>query len=542
MQLWDNLTGAGARGRLHAWAGNRFTATPWSEVVADGRAAAAALRRAGVRPGRQVAAVLDNSPEAVRGLLGVWLAGGAVASLPVPTRGMDRQEYARHLTALVGNLDAPVLLADEKLVPLLPEELSARLSVRSWQSLAGGNGRIDEAPPGPDELAFVQYSSGSTSVPKGCALTTRAIGAQLELILAMAGGVPGEETVASWLPLSHDMGMFGCLLYAWAHDFGLVLSTPERFMMSPRTWFRDMAEYGATMTAGTSTALHLAARGQGSGALAAPLRLRVCVVGAERVEWEALRRTVAAFGPYGLRSEALMPAYGLAEATLAVTACPHDEAPRFLDVDGNRLADGEVVACAADDPAATRVVSTGRPCAGVSVELAEPGRLSEIRIASPSLASGYFADPERTAARFVDGRLRTGDLGFQHDGELYVVGRSDDLLSVGGRNVYAREIESTIDGLDAVRKGCAVIVDVAEDGRSELVLLVELKARSTDYRAFADEAAAIAMTKAGVSLAECVFLPKGTLPKTPSGKIQRFRCRSLLASDALVPLARVTVG
>jgi acyl-CoA synthetase (AMP-forming)/AMP-acid ligase II len=540
MQLWEQLTGAGSRGRLHAWAGNGFTTTPWSEVVADARGAAATRRRAGVRPGRQVAAILDNSPEAVRGLLGVWLAGGAVASLPVPTRGMDRQEYARHLETLVTNLDAPVLLADEKLVPLLPESVHHRLTVRSWQSLAG-DGRIDETPPEADALAFVQYSSGSTSVPKGCALTTRAIGRQLEMILAMAGGVPGEETVASWLPLSHDMGMFGCLLYAWAHDFGLVLSTPERFMMSPRTWFRDMAEYGATMTAGTSTALHLAARGQGSGALAAPLRLRVCVVGAERVEWEALRRAVAAFGPHGLREEALMPAYGLAEATLAVTACPHDEAPRFLDVDGNRLADGEVVACAADDPAATRVVSTGRPCDGVEVDVAEPGRLSEIRIASPSLAGGYFADPERTAARFVDGRLRTGDLGFRHDGELYVVGRSDDLLQVGGRNVYAREIESTIDGLETVRKGCAVIVDVAEDGRSELVLLVELKSRNNDFQAFADEAAAIAMTKAGVPLAECVFLEKGTLPKTPSGKIQRFRCRSLLASDALRPLARIAV-
>ncbi|SCL29771.1 AMP-binding protein [Micromonospora inyonensis] len=476
----------------------------------------------------------------MRGLLGVWLAGGAVASLPVPTRGMDRQEYARHLETLVGNLDAPVLLADEKLVPLLPESVLRRLAVRSWQSLAS-DGRIDESPPEADGLAFVQYSSGSTSVPKGCTLTTRAIGRQLEMILAMAGRVPGEETVASWLPLSHDMGMFGCLLYAWAHDFGLVLSTPERFMMSPRTWFRDMAEYGATMTAGTSTALHLAARGQRSGALSAPLRLRVCVVGAERVEWEALRRTVAAFGPQGLRAEALMPAYGLAEATLAVTACPHDEAPRFLDVDGNRLADGEVVACAADDPAATRVVSTGRPCAGVEVDVAEPGRLSEIRVASPSLASGYFADAERTAARFVDGRLRTGDLGFLHDGELYVVGRSDDLLQVGGRNVYAREIESTIDGLESVRKGCAVIVDVAEGGRSEVVLLVELRSRSNDYRAFAEEAAAIAMTKAGVPLAECVFLEKGTLPKTPSGKIQRFRCRTLLASDAWRPLARVAV-
>jgi acyl-CoA synthetase (AMP-forming)/AMP-acid ligase II len=175
------------------------------------------------------------------------------------------------------------------------------------------------------------------------------------------------------------------------------------------------------------------------------------------------------------------------------------------------------------------------------VRLGRDGALTEIEVASPSLASGYFADPARTAERFQDGFFRTGDLGFLRDGRLYVVGRHDDMISVAGRNVYAREIETAVDRLPSVRTGCTTIVDVPDGPGTRLVMLTELRDGAGDYAQLTASAARIATATAGVSLSECVFLPKGMLPKTPSGKIQRFRCRQLVSAQTLEPLARVSV-
>jgi acyl-CoA synthetase (AMP-forming)/AMP-acid ligase II len=539
MQLWDALTD-GKRGTLHVWNGKRFEAARWDDVVRDAYRIAAGLRRAGIGPGTPLAAVLTNSPLAVRGLLGAWLTGAPVASLPVPARGMSVGEYGEQLVTLRDHVGSPMIVTDERLADMLPERVSLGSSVRSWESLPFDK-RIEAAPPEPDELAFVQYSSGSTAMPKGSMLTGRAIANQLDILGEMAGIAPGAETVASWLPLSHDMGVFGCTLFAWAWDFDLALSTPGRFIMSPRTWFADCADFGATLSAGPPSALGAATRAQSK--LSRELRLRVCVIGAERIESGTLEAATAALSPYGLDASVWMPAYGLAEATLVVSAIGVEEEPSLVCVDTVALADGYVVELDPGSERATPIVAVGRPCGATAVRMTEPHRLSEIRVSSPSLSTGYFGDAEKTTERFRDGEFLTGDLGFQRKDQLYVVGRADDVLCVGGRNVYAREIEAAVDRLAGVRSGCSTIVDVADDGASNgvarLVMLLELRDEAPDYRALAAAAARTATAKAGITLNECVFLGKGMLPKTPSGKIQRFRCRQLLASDRLEPVARL---
>ncbi len=541
--LWDALTGAGRapfRSSLHCWVGDRWEGSTWSDVVADAERMTAGLRRCGVRPGTRVASVLTNGPHTVRGLLAVWLAGGAVASLPVPARGMDAEEYTRQLRTICAQLQPEVFLLDERMHALLDEDLRTELRARTWESMAG-TGVVDASPPGQDEPAFVQYSSGSTSSPKGCVLTTAAIQAQLGMVTAMLDGRPGAETTVSWLPLSHDMGIFGTLLTPWVNDWTLYLSTPERFTFAPRSWFGDMAEFGATMTAGTNTALHLGSRIGRSTRLAGGLDVRACIIGAERVEARTLAQVVESLGPYGFRPESLMPAYGLAEATLAVTATPVHEAPRHLVVDSIALADGELVEVDAGAESATAVVAAGVPCAGVEVLGAPGDRLGEIAVRSPALASGYFADPARTADRFVDGTVRTADLGFVRDGYLYPVGRVDDVISVSGRKVYAREIEHAVDALAGVRRGCTTLISANGSG-SELTLFVELKRSLDDYRPLAEAVASVAMAKAAVALDECVFLTRNSLPKTPSGKIQRHRCRQMLDAGRFTPLATVRLG
>lgn len=540
MEVLEALTKP-KRHSLHSWNGDGFVETPWNDVLIGARRAAVGLRHAGVAQGTPVASVLTNSPDVVRGILGIWLAGGAVASLPVPARAMGMDEYAEQLVTLCRHVESPVLLVERRLIEFLREPLAGRVELRAWESLPR-DGALEPAPPEADDLAFIQYSSGSTNRPKGCALSARAIGNQLATLAEMVDAVEGEEAVASWLPLSHDMGAFGCLLFSWAHDFTLALSSPERFMYDPRTWFGDCADFGATLSAGPPSALHVAARAHRSGRLSGELRIKACVIGAERIAWPVFGAATAALSPYGLTSKAWMPAYGMAEATLVVSAVGLEDDPSFRYVDNVALANGEIRELDEAEDDAAAIVSAGRPCAATQVEMADPDRLSEILVRSTSLADGYYKQPEETAAQFRDGWLATGDLGFIRGGELYVVGRADDVLSVAGRKVYAREIEATVDLLEEVRSGCSTIVDAGQDDRVRLVMLLELNDAAADCRQLATAASRIAKSKAGVVLDECVFLPKGSLPKTPSGKIQRFRCKHLVASGALDPIARVELG
>jgi fatty-acyl-CoA synthase len=171
-----------------------------------------------------------------------------------------------------------------------------------------------------------------------------------------------------------------------------------------------------------------------------------------------------------------------------------------------------------------------------------PGVLTEITVRSPSLAEGYFRDSERTSARFAEGALRTGDLGFVRDGHLYPVGRMDDVISIGGRKVYAREVEAAIDGLTGVRQGCSTLVERPGEDRGRLAILLELRDEEADLADIAERAAEVAMRKAAVALDECILLPRGALPKTPSGKIQRYRCRMLLAAGRLTPVATIDLA
>jgi fatty-acyl-CoA synthase len=544
VNLWDRLVTAACSGRssLYCWAGGeRPEQASWGAVVRDAEGMTAGLRSAGVRPGARAAGVLTNTPAVVRGILGTWLAGGALASLPVPARGMHPTEYIAQIAAMCEQLQPEVFLIEEKMIDALPEHLRTRFHVRSWESMVG-TGVVATCPPEDDEVAFIQYSSGSTSTPKGCMITPRAIAAQLDLLNHVINGRPGRDRVMSWLPLSHDMGIFGTLLTPWFNDFDLFMSSPERFAIAPRTWFGDLARYQGTITAGPNSALHLAARaysgrrGLDHGDLSA---MRVCIVGAERVEWETLRLAHEVFGRFGMREEAFMPAYGLAEGVLAVTATPVHETPCHVVVDSQALAEGEVRPVADTATMASRVVSGGVPVRGAQLPGLGTAQLGEVRIRSASLAIGYWADPERTTGSFVDGTYLSSDIGFMRDGYFYPVGRGDDMLSIAGRKVYAQEIERAIDRLEGVRTGCSTLVD---DDQRGLTLFVEVKPSVSDYAELATQAARLAMAKAAVILDECVFLGRHSLPKTPSGKIQRHRCRHLLAAGRFSPLAVVPLG
>jgi fatty-acyl-CoA synthase len=490
---------------------------PWSWDDWHGRAReiAADLRARGIGPQDRVACLLLNSPDTCAAVLAVWLAGGVVVSLPLPARGMDGDAYAEQIRRIVAVAGPATLLCDGAVADSI-ESMLPGMSVLAVQRL-GADASFEPALPAADEPAFVQFSSGSTTEPKGCVLTPAAIAAQLEMISVALGIDPERDVGVVWLPLSHDMGLFGCLLLTYWTGHHVVLGTPQRFLARPAAWLEDLAHFGGTVSAAPNFALGMLSRdlrGQPP-----PLALDKLVIGGERVDPAVLRRFTA------VPKSALMPGYGLAEVVLAATLTPAGRGPRQIAVTPETLE-----RCDPEEAGALQLCGAGPPIGDVRVGVDR----GEIVVDSPSTAVGYLDDPEATAERFTPDGVRTGDLGLVVDGELYVAGRADDLIVVGGRNVFARDLEWAASRLDGVRTGNCAVVEVRDGSTQRIVALIEHSAGASDRRALARELGALTVRRAGVSLDACLFLAAGALPKTSSGKLQRYRCRELARTHELV--------
>ncbi len=536
--LWEAYeTARDARPRVRSWEGDRFEDHTWDDWRGAAERTAVGLRRRGVGPGTRVAAVLTNTFDVCASVFGVWLAGGALLSLPTPRRGQDPLDYVAQLRRICATADAHLMLLERRFVDLLPGFETLGVTVEAFDALPA-DGPFDATPPADDEIAFVQFSSGSTGDPAGCMLTMGAIAEQERMIVERVA--PDEETVGViWLPLSHDMGLFGGLLVNWITGMQGTLSSPERFLRQPTTWFDDCAAFGAHITMGPSFGLALATRRARTRPPRGRIPLRTFVLGGERIEWSTLREADEVLGPYGVGLSTLLPAYGLAEAALAVTMKRRDgHLPRARALDLHALYDGELVERTAGEAGVLDLVSCGPPVEGAAVRIDGPGPVGRICVCSTSLTSGYLGDEARTRAAIVDGELTTGDLGFLDDGELHVIGRTDDVIVVGGRNLFARDAELEVERCEGVRPGCAALVDLPGELGPRLLLALELRdEKSAEAHASLARAAADAAYRAvGLRVEACAFLAPGTLPKTPSGKIQRFRCRAMLheQSDAVI--------
>ena len=530
--LWQPLDRRGGHADLlRVWDGSGFISWSWEEWLRRALCIAAGLRAGGMRRGDRVACLLTNGPAACAGVLGVWFAGGCVVSMPLIARGMAPPAYFELVRKAIGASESVMLLCERATRPLLTD---AALSVPavSFEDLQEPT-PADPEPLDDHEPAFVQFSSGSTSDPKGIVLTPRAIRWQLDALARSLRINADEDTGVVWLPLAHDMGLFGCLLLTYWTGHRLVFSSPQRFLQNPASWFEDCARFGATVSATPSFALSIATR-MAESRLPPPFPMRRLVIGGERIDPAVLERANRILGDERLPLDALVPAYGLAEAVLAVTMTALGEGPRIVKVDRDQLAAGQVErgANAQAGGMTTQIVSAGLPLEGSSVAVRPGSRIGEIFVKSPSLAVGYVGAPELTAARFTAAGLATGDLGFILDGELMVTGRLDDLICVAGRNIYARDIEAAIAAAPGTRPGGCAVVDVDRHGETSLVAVVELRDAHTDQKVVAQAIRECAHSAVGITLRECVFVSRGQLPKTPSGKIQRFRCREIADATA----------
>ncbi|MFO7652585.1 MAG: AMP-binding protein [Candidatus Krumholzibacteriia bacterium] len=513
----------------------------WAEVLERARLTAAGLAGRGVTAGDRVALILPTSLDFVAAFFGALLAGAVPVPLYPPARLGRLDEYHDSTSRLLTAAGARLLVTDRSVRNLLGRVLATAgtelgcVTVADLDRSAAGPAPMPEV--GPGDLALVQFSSGTTRDPRPVALTQAALVAQCAALKQLIDDVLGPaapaglRTGVSWLPLYHDMGLIGSLLGAVTHPGSLVLIPPERFLVRPALWLRAIARHRAQVSPAPAFAFGLAARRvremEMAGCDLSCWRLAIC--GAEPVPAAVLERFARRFAPHGFRRQALAPAYGLAEAALAVT-CTHGGGPATCAVDGAALSVGRPVA-----PGVHSVTAAGEPLAEVEVEIRDDrGRplpesvYGHIHVRGPGLMIGYLGQREATRAVLRGGWLATGDLGFRQDGRLWVAGRARDVIILRGANRLPEEFEEAVAGSPGVRPGRAVAVGImpeGADGEGLLMLVEHARGAAAGAGELAERLQREVRRRTGIAPHAVVVLAPGTLPLTSSGKLRRAEAR-----------------
>jgi acyl-CoA synthetase (AMP-forming)/AMP-acid ligase II/acyl carrier protein len=461
--------------------------------------------------------------------------------VPVPVAVGISDEHKHKLLRIARQLGEPLLYTDRKLRDRLAAfaagqgetELWGRIERRSFLidqlddvSRAGTPARVV-----PEQTAFIQFSSGSTSEPKGVVLTHRNLLVNMDGA-CRAAGVTSADVALSWMPLTHDMGLIGFHLMTVYGDVPSYLMPTELFVRRAPLWLSFASQKRATLTCSPNFGYRHLLRALGGRTLEdvdlSPVRL--IFNGAEPISVELAEEFLDRMAPYGLRRNAMFTVYGLAEASLAVTFPVPGAAHRSLTVDRHALGVGaQVRTVGAEDPSAVRLMCEGRPIPHSRVRLVDEAgaevaadRVGHVLIAGENVTRGYFRNAEATAAAIdADGWLRTGDLAFWHDGEFYVTGRSKEIIFVNGQNYYPHDLEALLQrepGLE-LGKVAAAGVRSPHSPTDDLVLFVTHRGDLADFVPLAARAAHLVNEHAGVEVARVV--PVNRIPKTTSGKLQR---------------------
>jgi 1-acyl-sn-glycerol-3-phosphate acyltransferase len=519
------------------------------------------LRRRGLDPGQTVAIMLPTSADFFFTFAGILLAGGIPVPIYPPFRADRIAEYATRQSNILKNAEVRFLMTwrqAEGLANLLKPRVPTLREVLNVEKLGDGPAAKQNAPPNGkpvehlahhargEDIAFLQYTSGSTGSPKGVMLTHANLLANIRSIISGVNVQP-DDVAVSWLPLYHDMGLIGAWFVPLYTGIPLVVMSPLAFLSRPERWLRAIAKHRATISPAPNFAYELCVRKIPDKDLVG-LDLsswRAATNGAEPVRSETLERFAKRFAAYGFRAEALTPVYGLAEGTLAVSVpklgagykvdrierAAFESSRKAIPVGGD-----------AGSAAALEFVNAGKPLPNVEVRIVDAdgrdlGERNEGRLwfRGPSATSGYYKNPEATAALMRDGNwLDSGDYAYWADGELYITGRAKDIIIKGGRNLYPHELEEIAGRVDGVRTGCVVAFGAPDErsGTERLVVAAEVRDTASASRIASD------ITKAvddaiGMPPDVVKLLAPGSIPKTSSGKLRRSDTRKLFLEGKL---------
>ncbi len=517
----------------------------WKELHSDAQAMAAVMQTRGVYAGAHVAVLGPTTRQLVTAIQATWLCGAAAVMLPLPMRLASIDEFVNATRVRIHASDAVLLLIDDQLADFLDEEpgdppvLRLQQLANAAESLSAVHyNRPDDDP---EALAILQYTSGSTSDPKGVMLPHRCVAANIDAIVHGGEIHAGDDVTVSWLPLYHDMGLIGLLAMPMCTGVDLVLSAPQDFLAGPSKWMEWMSQFGGTITAGPNFSYALAARSLKRLENLDLSSWRVALNGAEPVDPATMRLFIEAGARHGLNPGAVFPAFGMAEATLGVTF-PRVGAGLNVDrVDRRVLETDHYAAPVTVEHADGReLAKLGRAMFNLEIRIVDRAsgtvmadrEVGELEVRGDSVTTGYYKRPDATAAVFHDGWLRTGDLGYLVDGELVICGRIKDVIILGGRNVYPQDVERAVNDVDGVRPG-NVIAFGTQGNRGKESLVVVAETKELELEAVRDAIKSAVYGAVGLPPEAVVLVTPGTLPKTSSGKLQRSLCKSRYLEELL---------
>ena len=520
----------------------------YAALHADAQAVAAGLQARGLERGEAVAIMLPTGREFFAAFFGILRAGGVPLPLYPPARPSQLEDHLRRIAGILRNSKARELLTVERAKPLahlLRAEVPSLQAVATVPDVALP-GSVPAAPAiGAADVAFLQYTSGSTGEPKGVVLTHANLLANLRAMWR-ASGVNSRDTFVSWLPLYHDMGLIGACLGALVVGFHLVLMSPLAFLARPLRWLEMIERRRGTLSAAPNFAYELCLA-KVSDAEVESLDLsswRLAFNGAEPVSPDTLERFAERFARCGLQRTALTPVYGLAESSVGLAFPPLGRGPWIERAERIALAHDGVARPARDDDAtALRLVSCGLPLPGHEIRVVDAGgrelperQQGRVQFRGPSSTQGYLANPQANARLFDGDRLNTGDLGFVLRGELFLTGREKDIVIRGGFNIHPHELESAVAALPGIRKGGVAVFPASDPRHATERLVVLAETRTTDAAQRAQllrDITALSATLLGAPADDVVLAPPHSVLKTSSGKIRRAACRELYEQGRL---------
>jgi fatty-acyl-CoA synthase len=495
---------------------------------------AAALRSLGLGHGDLVALVIGDSEQFLTTLFGASIAGLIPASLYPPASTSDLPRYLAATAGILKSCGARAVVTTRGLLP----HFGALRSICPELSCLVPCDALDAPAVGPqvtvsaDDIAFVQFTSGSTSAPKGVVVTHRNLSANIEAFSGPSGvaSSPSDRAV-SWLPMYHDMGLVGMAIGAVYGGLTAVLLTPQAFVKRPADWLRAISRYRGTVSFAPNFAYDLAVRRVKESDLEG-LDLscwRVAGCGAEPIHTPTLTAFAEKFRTVGFRETSFLPSYGLAEHVLAATCSSLGREPRVErlvadDVTARRVATRAVNS----DGEQVTVMSCGHPFPGHQIRIAdEQGRtlperaIGEIGLAGPSVTPGYYKNEELTARTIRDGWLHTGDLGYLSDGELFVCGRVKDIIIINGRKYHPQDLEWGIGDLAGIRPGRVAAFGSVAHGRADRAVIVVEPSGTVPADTLTDSIRRRIADLCGLLIDDVVLAPRGTVARTTSGKVRR---------------------
>jgi len=515
----------------------------YADLQQAARRTAGSFQAAGLRRGDLVGLVLPDPEQFLTTLFGASIAGLIPASIYPPSMTSDLPRYFELTAAILRASGARAVVTSRALAASFEDarpQCPALSMILCADDLDGPDTELDRRPSSSD-IAFVQFTSGSTSSPKGVALTHANVSANIDAFLGpSAVAASSADTGVSWLPLNHDMGLVGMALGALYTGRTCVLLPPETFVRRPVEWLRAITRHRATVSFAPNFAYDLCVRRVKDldGLDLSSWRIAGC--GAEPIHPPTLAAFAEKFGPVGFRDTSFLPCYGLAEHVLAATFPPRGRRPRTERVSAEALT-GQRVAVPHDGKGASvALVSCGSALPGHRLKIVgEDGRsvgerhVGEILLAGPSVMLGYYQQDALTAQTIRDGWLHTGDLGYLSGGELFVCGRAKDLIIVNGRKYHPQDLEWAVDALGGVRRGRVVAFGATERGQADRVVIVVEPSGTVSSDLLVDTIRREIRDLFGLYVDEIAIVRSGTVGRTTSGKVQRAATKARYESGDL---------